>query len=149
MEQTLRALGDLLLQAIPTLIIVLLLHLYLKRVYFRPMERVLAARHEATEGARRLAEESLARAEEKTAEYDAALRAARAQIYRDQEAFRQKLRQEHTQAVQEARQRAAAALTDATHQLQAELAAAKESLRRDAGALSDRIMEAILRRRPV
>lgn len=149
MEETLRALGDLLLQAIPTLIIVLLLHFYLKRVYFRPMERVLTARHEATAGARRLAEESLSRAEEKAAEYDAALRAARAQIYRDQEAFREKLRQEHAQAVEEARQRSAAALTEATRQLEAELAAAKESLRQDAGALSDQIVETILRRRPV
>lgn len=149
MEETLRALGGLLLQAIPTLIIVLLLHFYLKRIYFRPMERVLTARQEATEGARQLAEESLTRAAEKAAEYDAALRAARAEVYRDQEAFRQKLRQEHAQAVEEARQRAATTLKDATQQLETELAAAKESLRQDAGALSDQIVEAILRRRPV
>ena len=149
MEDTLRALGGLLLQAIPTFLIVLLLYFYLKRMYFRPMERVLAARYEATEGARKLAEESLAKASRKAAEYDAALRAARAEIYREQEAFRQTLRQEQAQAVEEARQRATAVVKDASLQLDAELAAARESLRQDAGALADQIVESILRRRPV
>jgi F-type H+-transporting ATPase subunit b len=149
MEDTLRALGGLLLQAIPTFLIVMLLYFYLKRVYFRPMERVLAARYEATEGARKLAEESLEKASRKTAEYDAALRAARAEIYREQEAFRQALRQEQAQAVEAAHQRATAAVKDAGLQFDAELAAARESLRQDAGALADQIVESVLRRRPV
>jgi F-type H+-transporting ATPase subunit b len=149
MEDTLRALGGLLLQAIPTFLIVVLLYFYLKRMYFRPMERILAARYEATEGARKLAEESLEKASRKAAEYDAALRAARAEIYREQEAFRKTLRQEQAQAVEEARQRATAVVKDASLQLDAELAAARESLRQDAGALADRIVESILRRRPV
>lgn len=149
MEDTLRALGGLLLQAIPTFLIVMLLYFYLKRMYFRPMERVLAARYEATEGARKLAEESLEKASQKAAEYDAALRAARAEIYREQEAFRQTLRQEQAQAVEEARQRATAAGKDASLQLDAELTAARESLRQDAGALADQIVESMLRRRPV
>ncbi|MGC9971829.1 MAG: ATP synthase F0 subunit B [Bryobacteraceae bacterium] len=149
MEDTLRALGGLLLQAIPTFLIVMLLYFYLKRMYFRPMERVLAARYEATEGARKLAEESLEKASRKAAEYDAALRAARAEIFREQEAFRQTLRQEQAQAVEEARQRATAAVKDASLQFDAELAAARESLRQEAGALADQIVESILRRRPV
>jgi F-type H+-transporting ATPase subunit b len=149
MEDTLRALGGLLLQAIPTFLIVMLLYFYLKRMYFRPMERVLAARYEATEGARKLAEESLEKASRKAAEYDAALRAARAEIYREQEAFRQTLRQEQAQAVEEARQRATAAAKDASLQLDGELTAARESLRQDAGALADQIVESMLRRRPV
>jgi len=149
MEDTLRALGGLLLQAIPTFLIVVLLYFYLKRMYFRPMERVLAARYEATEGARKLAEESLAKASRKSAEYDAALRAARAEIYREQEAFRQTLRQEQAQAVEAAHQRATTVVKEAGLQLDAELAAARESLRQEAGALADRIVESILRRRPV
>ncbi|MGA2325826.1 MAG: ATP synthase F0 subunit B [Bryobacteraceae bacterium] len=149
MEDTLRALGGLLLQAIPTFLIVVLLYFYLKRMYFRPMERVLAARYEATEGARKLAEESLAKASRKAAEYDAALRAARAEIYREQEAFRQTLRQEQAQAVEAAHQRATTVVKEAGLQLDAELAAARESLRQEAGALADRIVESILRRRPV
>ncbi len=148
MEETLRALSGLLLEAIPTLIIVLVLHFYLKKVYFQPMERVLAARSEATEGAQKLAEESLAKASEMAAEYDTALRAARNELYREQEEFRQALRQEHEQALKEARQRASQMVKQATGQLEAELAAAKETLKGEAGILSDRIVETILGGRP-
>lgn len=149
MEDTLRALGRLLVEAIPTFLIVMLLYLYLKRMYFRPMERVLAARYEATEGARKLAEESLEKASQKAAEYDAALRAARAEIYGEREAFRQTLRQEQARAVEEARQHASAAVKEAGLQLEAELAIARETLRQDAGALADQIVESVLHRRPV
>jgi F-type H+-transporting ATPase subunit b len=148
MQETLRALSGLLLEAIPTLIIVLLLHFYLKKVYFRPMERVLEARSAATEGARKLAEESLAKASEMAAEYDAALRAARNELYREQEEFRQSLRQEHEQALKEAQQRASHMVKQASGQLEAELAAAKETLKAEAGILSDRVVEKILSGRP-
>lgn len=149
MQETLRALSGLLLEAIPTLIIVLILHIYLKKVYFQPMERVLAARSDATEGARKLAEESLAKASEMAAEYDAALRTARSELYREQEEFRQALRQQHEQAVKEARERASQMVKEASGQLQAELSSAKQGLKRDADVLSERIVETILSRRPV
>ena len=149
MEETLRALGGLLVQAIPTFLIVLLLYFYLKLMYFRPLERVLAARYEATEGARQRAEESLVRASAKAAEYDASLSAAKAEIYREQEAFHQSLRQEQAQAVEEARQSAAAVVREGNRHLEAELAAAQESLRQSASTLADQIAESILRRRPI
>lgn len=148
MQETLRALSGLLLEAVPTLIIVLLLHFYLKKVYFQPMEKVLAARFSATEGARKLAEESLERASAMAIEYDAALRAARNELYKEQEEFRQALNQEHEQALKDARERASQMVKKASLQLEAELAASKEALKRDAGALSDRIVETILSRRP-
>jgi len=148
MEETLRALTGLLLEAVPTLIIVLLLHFYLKKVYFQPVEKVLTARFEATEGARKRAQESLEKASAMAAEYDEALRAARNELYREQEEFRQKLQQEHEQTLKEARERAAQMVKEAGAQLEAELAASKEALRKDAGALSDQIVQAILSRRP-
>ena len=148
MEETLRALSGLLLEAVPTLIIVLLLHFYLKKIYFQPMEKVLAARSEATEGARKLAQESLEKASAMAAEYDEKLRAARNELYREQEEFRQKLHQEHEQTLKDARERASQMVKEASAQLEAELAASKEVLRRDAGALSDKIVQAILSGRP-
>jgi F-type H+-transporting ATPase subunit b len=148
MDETLRALSELVLEAAPTLIIVLLLHFYLKHVYFRPMERVLAARYEATEGARKQAEESMARAGQRAAEYEEKLRAARADIYRDQEALRQRLHEDHAEAVKEARQHASAAITEGNREIEAELAAAQEVLAREAGALAERITDTILHRRP-
>ena len=82
MEATLNALAQILLQAIPTFLLVLLLHQYLRAVFFNPLARVLAERNEATEGARKKAAESLDRAAAKAAAYEESLRAARNEIYR-------------------------------------------------------------------
>ncbi len=149
MDRTLAALGELLIKAIPTFLLVIALYFYLKKVYFDPMARTLKQRQDATEGARSLAEASFARAAEKTAEYEAAFRSARAEIYREQEQYRQQLRQEQAQAIQEARRSGAAMLKDATEQLSRELEAAKSDLRVQSESLAEQITEAILRRRPV
>lgn len=149
MDEVLRSLGGLLLKAVPTFLLVMLLHLYLKRVYFRPMAKVLSARYEATEGARKLAEESLAKASGKANEYEAALRAARGEIYREQEEFRKKLRQDHELAVQEAKQRGRATVKDASQQLASELAAEKQHLALETESLANNIVEKILHRRTV
>ena len=102
----------------------------------------------ATAGARRLAEEALARADEKTAQYEAALRAARGEIYREQENTRKRLQKEQGQAIQQARQQAEGMVREAKQQLAAELESAKTDLRRQADSLAEEIAEAILRRRP-
>ncbi len=148
MDEVLRSLGALLLQAVPTLVLVILLHVYLKKIYFQPMERVLQERYLATEGARKMAEESLAKASEKAEEYEAKLRAARADLYREQEEFRRTLRAEHDRAVKEAREKAGAMVKEGTGQLTGELGAAKETLRQHAGALANEIVDTVLRRRP-
>lgn len=85
MDAMLHALGGILLRAVPTFLLVVLLHFYLKSVFFKPLEKVLHARYEATEGARKLAEQSLEQAAAKTAKYEAALQAAKAELYRTNE----------------------------------------------------------------
>jgi len=144
MEATLHALGSLLLKAVPTFILVVLLHFYLKHVFFRPLARALEARYEATEGARKLAEESLAKASEKAAEYEAALQAARSEIYREQEEARQQWRREHAEAVEQARKSAEALVFDATEKLSAELAVARQALELQSESLASRIVETVL-----
>src|SRR3981081_3970055 len=99
MEETLRQLGGILLRAVPTFILVVLLHLYLKFIFFKPLQRVLRERYEATEGARKLAEESLSRASQKAAEYEAALRAARADTYKELEQLRRQLQDDRAAGV--------------------------------------------------
>ena len=148
MDKLLASLGELLLKALPTFLLVVLLHFYLKRVYFRPMARLLKERYDATEGARALARESLAKAAEKAAEYEAALRAARAEIYHEQEQFRQSLRQEHAHAVQDGRRKAEALVKEARQQLAVEAAAARESLRRQSDFLAEEIVQSVLGGRP-
>jgi F-type H+-transporting ATPase subunit b len=144
MDRTLHDLAGLLLKAVPTLLLVLVLHFYLKRMFFRPLERVLKARYDATEGARKLAEESLARASEKAAEYEQAIRAARAEIYREQEQFRQQLRQQQAAAFQEARRNADELVKQAGESLAGELAEARQTLERESQTLAGRIVKRIL-----
>jgi len=60
-------LGQLLLRAVPTFLLVFALDFYLKYMFFKPLEKVLQQRYDATEGARKLAAEALELAAAKTA----------------------------------------------------------------------------------
>jgi F-type H+-transporting ATPase subunit b len=144
MEETLRQLGGILLRAVPTSILVVLLHLYLKFIFFKPLERVLRQRYEATEGARRLAEESIARAAQKADEYEAALRAARAETYKEMEQLHRKLQEDRAANMKEARAEADAAVTHAKAALHAEVEVLKKNLGVESDALADRIASKIL-----
>lgn len=146
MDVILRQLGQLLLKAIPTFLLVVFLSWYLKFVFFRPLEKVLRRRYDLTEGARKLAEEMLARADAKAAEYEVALRAARAELYEEQARMHKRLQEEAAAQIAEARRRAEAAIEEAGRQIAREGEAARASLERQSDALADQIVDAILRR---
>ena len=142
----LHALGGILLRAVPTFLLVILLHFYLKIVFFKPLEKVLHQRYEATEGARKLAEQSLEQAAAKTASYEAQLRAAKAEMYQAQEQLHKQLQEREAAAVAEARARGEAAVKLAKEQLAADVEAAKTSIAADSESLASQIAETILRR---
>jgi len=142
----LHALGGILLRAVPTFLLVILLHYYLKSVFFKPLEKVLKQRYEATEGARKLAETSLQQAAAKTARYETELRAAKAVMYQAQEQLHKQLQERAAAAVAEARKSADAGVKLAKTQLAADVEAAKTSLAADSESLADQIAETILRR---
>lgn len=146
MDATLHALGGILLRAIPTFLLVIGLHLYLKYVFFRPMEKVLHQRFEATEGARLLAEKSLARAAAKAADYEAAMRAARAEAYQAQERLYKQLKERETAELSAARAQAEAAIKEAKELLAKDVAAAQASLAYDSDALAAQIADSLLQR---
>lgn len=145
MEKTLQDLADLVLAAVPTIVLVVVLHIYLKAVFFRPLEKVLAERDAATKGAIRDAEASLKRAEEKAEEYEIALRNARTEVLQAQEAERQKLRREQGDAVVAARKRSSELIEDARKKIAAEAAAARQALAGDTDRLAGQIVATVLR----
>ena len=147
MEQTLRSLGEILLKGVPTFVLVLLLYLYLSRMFFRPLESVLKKRYEATEGARKLADESLARAAAKAEEHDAALRAARGELYQELGQLRRQLQDERTAALAKARIDADAQIGQAKAELDREVARLKQNLAGESDALATQIANSILGRR--
>lgn len=148
MDAILQALGGLLLKAIPTFVLVVLLTLYLKQIFFKPLQRVLDERYKATEGARKLAEESLARAAAKMTEYEEAMRRARADVYQAHEQTHRRLAEERAAQVQAARARAEAALEEVRAQLSADVEQARKSLAGDAEMLGNRIADVVLSGRP-
>jgi F-type H+-transporting ATPase subunit b len=146
MDATLHALGGILLRAVPTFLLVVLLHFYLKYVFFKPLDKVLQRRYAATEGARKLAEESLQRASAKTTEYEAAMRAARGEVYHAAEQLHKQLQEQEAVSLAAARQKAEAALRQEKERLASEVETLKASLAGDSEALANQIAETILRR---
>jgi F-type H+-transporting ATPase subunit b len=146
MDALLHALGGILLRAVPTFLLVILLHFYLKSVFFKPLEKVLQRRYEATEGARKLAEQSLQLAAAKTTQYETQLRAAKVAMYQAQEQLHKQLQEREAAAIAEARKTAEAAVSLAKTQLEADVVAAKAGLAADSDSLANQIAEIILRR---
>jgi F-type H+-transporting ATPase subunit b len=144
MDATLHALGGIILRALPTFFLVILLHFYLKYVFFRPLERVLRSRYEATEGARKLAEASLAKADAKAAEHEAALRRVRAEMYQEQDQLHRQMVHEQAAAVRTARASADARVREAKAQIEVEMTQARRSLDTQADQLASRIVERVL-----
>lgn len=147
MEQTFEALGGILLNAIPTIILLIFLHFYLKFVLFKPLQKVLKERDSLTAGARKAAEQSLAAAERKAQEYDAKFRDARAEVYKQQEETRKAWLQDQASQVTAARGRHEAQIKDARFQIAQEAAAARQNLLETSTALADQIANRVLSRR--
>jgi F-type H+-transporting ATPase subunit b len=147
MGQTLQALGGILLQAIPTICLLLIVHFYLKFMFFRPMHEVLEKRRAATEGARESAAAMLQKASEKADALDAALRKARDEIYQENEATRRKWIDEQTARLEEARKESRERIHQAKLELEAQTEVAKKSLEATAESLAEEITRSLLARR--
>jgi F0F1-type ATP synthase membrane subunit b/b' len=146
MESTLHDLGQLLLKAIPTVFLLLVVHFYLKRMFFGPMADVLAKRRAATEGLRESAEAMRAGALQQTASIEAQLRQAREEIYQEQEDARRRWTGEQSSQLEAARTQARELIQQGKQRLDAEASAAKDQLATSTDALADQIVRTLLER---
>jgi F-type H+-transporting ATPase subunit b len=147
MEQTLEALRGIILKSIPTVCLLLLLHFYLKAMLFRPLEKVLKQREELTEGARRIAEASLAAAERKAQEFEAKLAEARARVYKEQEETRRQWLEDQSAQIAQSRAAFEGHMKEARYAIAEEAAAARQTLLASSEELADQIATAVLGRR--
>jgi F-type H+-transporting ATPase subunit b len=147
MDQTLHALGGILLKSIPTVVLLLFLYFYLKLMLFGPLTRVLKQRDELTAGTRDAAQKSLKDAERKVREYEAKMREARAEVYREQEETRKRWLEDQASQVEGARARTGQTVQQAKEQMAVEITAARQTLAESAAALADQIATAVLSRR--
>ncbi len=146
MDATLDALYNIILRGLPTFFLVLLLHFYLKSTFFKPIEKVLRDRFDATVGARKKAAESVARAEQKAAEYEGAIRHARTEIYKVNEEKRKALAAEITARFADEKKAAETKLAEAKVVVATEVAAARQGLLAETESLAETITTSILRR---
>jgi F-type H+-transporting ATPase subunit b len=144
MDQTLHQLGELLLGAVPTVILLGLLYALYTSIVHKPLQRVLEERRSKTEGAVEKSRADIAAAEARTAEYEQKLREARAAVFRAQEAKRQAALQARANAVAEARSRAQAQVQAAKTDIEKDRASAQEGLRGEAAALAQEIVRRVL-----
>lgn len=148
MESTLHGLGQLLLKAVPTIFLLLIVHFYLKSMFFRPMGEVLAKRRAATEGLRESAAAIRAKADEQTKSIEAQLGQAREAIYLEQEEARRGWIGDQTAQLEDARKQTRALIHQSDEMLEAEAVAAKSQLAGTADALADQIAQTLLKRTP-
>ena len=146
MEQTFEALGGILVKAIPTVVIILFLHFYLKNVLFAPLRKVLKQRDEMTIGARKAAADSLASAERKARDYEDKLAQARSDVYKQQEETRKQWLQDQAGQTAAARARMEASVRQARDQISGETETACQNLHQTSEALADQIATRILTR---
>jgi F-type H+-transporting ATPase subunit b len=125
-------------------VLLLVVHLYLKWMFFGPLREVLAKRRADTEGVRESAEKLLAQAAEKAAAVETELRKARSEIYQQQEEARRAWVAEQTARLEEARHQSRQLIHQARQQIDAEVAAAKRELNATTADLADRIARSLL-----
>ena len=144
MDETLRQLGELLLGAVPTVILLTLLYALYTTIVHKPLQRVLAERRSKTEGAVEKSRADIAAAEARTAEYEQRLRAARAAIFQAQEARREMVLQARANALQEARSRTQAQVQAAKRDIENDRAGAEKGLSAEVAALAQEIVRRVL-----
>ncbi|HET6176863.1 MAG TPA: ATP synthase F0 subunit B [Candidatus Sulfotelmatobacter sp.] len=144
MDQTLHQLGELLLGAVPTVILLALLYVLYTLIVHKPLGRVLEERRSKTEGAVEKSRADIAAAEARTAEYEQRLREARAVVFRSQEARRQAALQARTSAVNDARTKAQAQVQTAKKDIENDRATAQAGLQDEVTALAQEIVRRVL-----
>ncbi len=147
MEATLKALADLLLEAVPTIIFFLFLTWYLKRVFFEPVAAILEERRRATEGVRDLARRAFEAADKKQSEFEHALQLARGEIYQEHEKLRRQWSDEQAQAIARAREQADQQIAEAKKQIAGEAERVQSELDSKVESLSESIVNSLLARR--
>jgi F-type H+-transporting ATPase subunit b len=148
MQEIVQQLGELFLQAVPTVLIVLAFYLILRALFFKPLLSVMAERDARTVGARKAATEAEAAAAEKVKQYQEALKKARAQVYAEQEAARKKVLDERAALLKESRVKATAEVAAAKERVARELAEALRELKSSVGQLAMEIARRVLQASP-
>lgn len=144
MDELLRQLESLAIGAIPTLILFILLVFAYRFILYRPLMKVRAERRERTMGAMEKSRLAIAAADARTQEYEAKLRAARAEILRQREHAMQLRNVEKESALAAARLAAQQRVHEAQTAVEAQTREARRQIEGAAGTLAAQVLAAVL-----
>ena len=144
MQVILQQLGAMFVGAIPTTLLFIVLVVAYQVLVQGPLTATLAKRRALTEGAMEDAQKAIAQAEERTAEYAAKLRQARAEVYKVREQRVKQLNTEREAALDAARKAAALKVSEARTQIEAEAATARRGIQSSASDLAAQVVRAVL-----
>lgn len=145
MDAILRQIGELLVNSIPTIISVLILWTAYTFLVHNKLRQVLAQRHALTEGAMERAQQEIATAEKRTAEYEQRVRDARSQMYKAQQANRQRVMDQRNAALAESRKNAGEMVKKARAVLEKDTLGAEAELAQQANVLADQVIATVLK----
>jgi F-type H+-transporting ATPase subunit b len=144
MNELLRQIGDLVLGSIPTAILFILLIFAYRFILYERLMQVREERRERTAGAQEKSRLAIARADLRSQEYEAKLRAARADLMRRREQRIQQWNEEREHALAAARMAAQERTRAAQLAVAAQMAEARRQIETSAPDLATRVLAAIL-----
>jgi F-type H+-transporting ATPase subunit b len=142
--QILEQVGALLVGAIPTALLFIILVLCYQFLIQSPLTATLKKRRALTQGAMEDARKAIERAENRTAEYAARLRQARADAYKLREERIRQWNVERDAALDAARKASANKVTQAAAQVETEAAQARQAIQASAAELARQAVRAVL-----
>jgi F0F1-type ATP synthase membrane subunit b/b' len=142
--EILHQVGELFLQAVPTVIVVLIFYFFLRWAFFNPIQKAMAERSARIEGARAEAAAVEAEAKQELDTYNDAMKKARGKIYAEQEAARQVVLDERARLLQAMRSRVQEEVAAAKKRISAETMAARADIEQQTPALAAEIARAVL-----
>jgi len=144
MDELLRQLADLALGAIPTLILFIVLVLAYRFILYAPLMRTRAERRARTAGALEKSHLAVEQADLRSQEYEAKLRAARAEIFRAREQRLQRLNADRDSALAATRLTAQQRVHEAQTALEAQSSDARKHIEASAAQLAAQVLAAVL-----
>ncbi len=144
MQEIFRDIGQLVLGSVPTMILFVVLVILYHFVLYRPLKRIRRERYNRTQGAIERANAAIAAADVKSQEYEAKLRAARAEISHARELQVQQWNVERDAALASARLLAHDRAESAKREIARESEAARSHLHAEIAQIAAQVQEAVL-----
>lgn len=144
MDELLKQLGDLALGAVPTAILFIVLVLAYRFILYGPLMKAREERRGRTTGALEKSRLAIGQADVRTQEYEAKLRAARAEIFRGREQRLQRLNADKDAALAAARQTAQQQVQAAQAAIGGQSEEARRQIEASANQLAAQVLAAVL-----